>query len=85
MRGPGLRDRSIQLDFSAAEALRNLRWLKGVSMEHCARFLNLDLPDFAAKERGRRPFTALEFAAVALVLDLGVEDLSGRIGLGTDA
>ena len=82
MKDMGKLDDPIQLDYAAAEALRNLRWSKGVSVERCARSLNIGLPDFVAKDRGRRPFTALEFAAVALLLELDVEDLREHIGLG---
>lgn len=81
MTGRALPDHPIQLDYAAAEALRNLRWSKGVSMEDCAVQLNLGLPEFAAKERGRRPFTALEFAAMARLLELDVLAMSGQLAL----
>lgn len=82
---PSLTDGPISLNYSAAEALRNLRWAKGLSAVRCAQYMNIGLPEFVAKERGRRPFTAPEFAAVALLLDLDVVSLSGCIGYGAEA
>ena len=82
---PSLTDGLVSLNYTAAEALRNLRWAKGLSAERCAHFMNIGLPEFVAKERGRRPFTAPEFAAVALLLDLDVVSLSECLGCGAEA
>ena len=75
-----LTDGLVSLNYTAAEALRNLRWAKGLSAEFCAQFMKIGLLEFVSKERGRQPFTAPEFAAVAQLLDLDVVSLSGRIG-----
>lgn len=78
-------DAPVRLNYTAAEALRNLRWAKGLSAERCAQFMDIGLLEFVSKERGRQPFTAPEFAAVAILLDLDVVSLSGRIGYGAEA
>lgn len=50
-------------------------------MEQCADLMEIALPDFLAKERGRSSFTAAEFEALAMLLDLEVDELRGQIGL----
>lgn len=77
----GVSDVAIQLDRSAAQALRNLRWLRRVSMEQCSASLNIGLTEFLSKERGRLSFTPAEFAALAMLLDYDVDGLVARLGL----
>lgn len=72
---------AIQIDRPAAMALRDLRWMRQVSMEQCADKLQIALQEFLAKERGRSAFTSEEFAALAVLLDLDVDALRGLIGL----
>lgn len=43
--------------------------------------MQIGLQEFLAKERGRCAFTAAEFAALAMLLDLDVDALMGQIGL----
>jgi|LNFM01.1.fsa_nt_gb hypothetical protein len=74
-------DMLVRMNQSAASALRNLRWGRQVSMEQCADLMEIALPDFLAKERGRSSFTAAEFEALAMLLDLEVDELRGQIGL----
>lgn len=76
-----LPDVEIQIDRPAAMALRDLRWVRHVSMEQCADTMQIGLQEFLAKERGRCAFTAAEFAALATLLDLDVDGLMGQIGL----
>lgn len=72
---------AIQIDRPTARALRDLRWVRHVSMEQCADKLQIGLQEFLAKERGRSAFTAEEFTALAVLLDLDVDTLRGLIGL----
>lgn len=75
------RDMQIQIDRPAALALRDLRWVKHVSMEQCADLMQIGLQEFLSKERGRSAFTAAEFEVLAMLLDLDVDALRGQIGL----
>ncbi|MEQ1613080.1 MAG: hypothetical protein ABL904_10045 [Hyphomicrobiaceae bacterium] len=69
------RTKDILVDRGTAEALRHLRWSRGLSMDQCAAAIDVPLLQFLAKERGRTPFTRLEFRLLLDVLQTTEADL----------
>ena len=58
----------VLLSRSSADTLRDVRWALGLSMDECAAALHTTVLDYLAKERGRKPFAAEEFAVLLSLL-----------------
>ena len=67
----------LLFDRVAADRLRQLRWWHDITLEQCARSLEIDVCDFMEKERGRKTFSSEEFTKLAEIFALTPEKLLG--------